>query len=208
LTRHSHDWSRNEIIKAKKRDREKLVITARDREHRFKLAAFHVDPRLPKGEAVTVEYCRSDWNIPISALSLLWIGPQENHGPVDGLNSPGAGPRLQAVTKKRGVALHARLREEFASPLSEVETIQTFPVRASPYSAGFYSARLPRVPCYSRPSGLHSSGQAVSPASGLFQTSGSIHRSTDLKSGITRCTMQKTLLKLLPGTAQARHHRS
>jgi hypothetical protein len=30
----------------------KLVITARDREHGFKLAAFHIDRRLPNGEAV------------------------------------------------------------------------------------------------------------------------------------------------------------
>jgi heme/copper-type cytochrome/quinol oxidase subunit 2 len=52
LTRYSHDWSRNEIIKVKKGDRVKLVITARDREHGFKLAAFHIDRRLPNGEAV------------------------------------------------------------------------------------------------------------------------------------------------------------
>jgi cytochrome c oxidase subunit II len=56
LTRYSHDWSRNEIIKVKKGDRVKLVITARDREHGFKLAAFHIDRRLPNGEAVTVEF--------------------------------------------------------------------------------------------------------------------------------------------------------
>jgi cytochrome c oxidase subunit 2 len=44
------------IIKVKKGDLVKLVITAGDREHGFKLAAFHIDQRLPKGEAVTVEF--------------------------------------------------------------------------------------------------------------------------------------------------------
>jgi cytochrome c oxidase subunit 2 len=44
------------VIKVKKGDQVKLVITARDRDHGFKLAAFHIDQRLPKGEAVTVEF--------------------------------------------------------------------------------------------------------------------------------------------------------
>jgi cytochrome c oxidase subunit 2 len=44
------------VIRVKKGDRVKLVITAEDREHGFKLAAFHIDQRLPKGEAVTVEF--------------------------------------------------------------------------------------------------------------------------------------------------------
>jgi len=44
------------VIKVKKGDRVKLVITARDREHGFKLVAFHIDQKLPKGEAVTVEF--------------------------------------------------------------------------------------------------------------------------------------------------------
>jgi cytochrome c oxidase subunit II len=43
-------------IRVKRGDRVKLVITAQDREHGFKLAAFHIDKRLPKGEAMTVEF--------------------------------------------------------------------------------------------------------------------------------------------------------
>lgn len=43
-------------VRVKKGDRVKLVITATDRDHGFKLAAFHVDQKLPKGEAVTVEF--------------------------------------------------------------------------------------------------------------------------------------------------------
>jgi cytochrome c oxidase subunit II len=44
------------VIKAKRGDRIKLVITALDRDHGFKLEAFHIDQKLPKGDAVTVEF--------------------------------------------------------------------------------------------------------------------------------------------------------
>jgi cytochrome c oxidase subunit 2 len=43
-------------IQAKKGDHIKLIITALDHEHGFKLDAFHIDQKLPKGEAVTVEF--------------------------------------------------------------------------------------------------------------------------------------------------------
>src|SRR5580658_2325969 len=43
-------------IRVKKGDPVKLVITATDRDHGFKLAAFHIEQKLPKGEAVTVEF--------------------------------------------------------------------------------------------------------------------------------------------------------
>jgi len=55
LTAVKYDFAPN-VIKVKKGDRVKLVITSQDREHGFKLAAFHIDQRLPKGEAVTVEF--------------------------------------------------------------------------------------------------------------------------------------------------------
>jgi cytochrome c oxidase subunit 2 len=55
LTAAKYNFAPN-LIKVKQGDHVKLVITARDREHGFKLAAFHVDRRLPKGEAVTVEF--------------------------------------------------------------------------------------------------------------------------------------------------------
>jgi hypothetical protein len=71
------------IVSVKKGDRVKLVITATDRDHGIKLAAFHTDQKLPKGETVRRIHCRSSWNIPISMFGLLWIGPQENEGPAD-----------------------------------------------------------------------------------------------------------------------------
>jgi cytochrome c oxidase subunit 2 len=55
LTAVKYNFAPN-VIKVKQGDRVKLVITAQDREHGFKLAAFHIDRRLPRGEAVTVEF--------------------------------------------------------------------------------------------------------------------------------------------------------
>jgi heme/copper-type cytochrome/quinol oxidase subunit 2 len=43
------------VIRAKRGDRIKLVITALDRDHGFKLEALHIDQKLPKGEAIIVE---------------------------------------------------------------------------------------------------------------------------------------------------------
>ena len=43
-------------IHVKKGDHVKLSITAIDHDHGFKLAAFHVDQKLAKGEATNVEF--------------------------------------------------------------------------------------------------------------------------------------------------------
>ena len=43
-------------VRVKKGDRVKFVITATDRDHGFKLAAIHIEQKLPTGEAVTVEF--------------------------------------------------------------------------------------------------------------------------------------------------------
>ena len=43
-------------IRVKKGDHVKLLITAVDHDHGFKLAAFHVDQKLKKGETTTVEF--------------------------------------------------------------------------------------------------------------------------------------------------------
>ena len=55
LTAVKYDFTPN-VIRVKKGERVKLVITAQDREHGFKLAVFRIDRRLAKGEAVTVEF--------------------------------------------------------------------------------------------------------------------------------------------------------
>jgi cytochrome c oxidase subunit 2 len=43
-------------IRVKKGDNVKLVITAIDRDHGFKLEAFHIDQKLSSGEAVELEF--------------------------------------------------------------------------------------------------------------------------------------------------------
>jgi cytochrome c oxidase subunit 2 len=43
-------------IKVKRGDHVRLNVTALDREHGFKLEAFHIDRKLPKGEPMTVEF--------------------------------------------------------------------------------------------------------------------------------------------------------
>jgi cytochrome c oxidase subunit 2 len=54
MTARKYEFSPN-VIKAKKGDHIRLIITTLDRDHGFKLEAFHIDQKLPKGEAVTVE---------------------------------------------------------------------------------------------------------------------------------------------------------
>jgi len=43
-------------VHVKKGDKVKLIVTATDREHGLKLAAFHVNQKLTKGEPATVEF--------------------------------------------------------------------------------------------------------------------------------------------------------
>ena len=47
---------RPNIVRVKKGDHVRLVITAIDRAHGFKIDAFQIDQKLPKGEAVTVDF--------------------------------------------------------------------------------------------------------------------------------------------------------
>lgn len=55
MTAKKYEFDPNTIT-VKKGDQVKLVITAIDREHGFKIAAFHIDKDLPKGEPVEVEF--------------------------------------------------------------------------------------------------------------------------------------------------------
>jgi heme/copper-type cytochrome/quinol oxidase subunit 2 len=43
-------------VRVKKGGHVRLVITALDRDHGFKLDAFQIDQKLPKGEAVTIDF--------------------------------------------------------------------------------------------------------------------------------------------------------
>jgi cytochrome c oxidase subunit 2 len=45
-----------DVITVKQGDHVKLVITAEDHDHGFKLDAFHIEQKLPKGTPVTIEF--------------------------------------------------------------------------------------------------------------------------------------------------------
>jgi heme/copper-type cytochrome/quinol oxidase subunit 2 len=55
MTAKKYEFSPN-IIRVKKGDHVRLVIMALDRVHGFKIEALKIDQRLPKGEAVTVDF--------------------------------------------------------------------------------------------------------------------------------------------------------
>ena len=55
MTAKKYEFSPN-VVKVKKGDHVRLVITALDREHGIKIEAFKINQKLPKGEAVTVEF--------------------------------------------------------------------------------------------------------------------------------------------------------
>ena len=55
VTAKKYEFSPN-VVKSKRGDHVRLVITALDRCHGFKLPAFHIDQKLEKGEAVTGEF--------------------------------------------------------------------------------------------------------------------------------------------------------
>ena len=54
ITAEKYDF-KPDTITVKKGDQVKLVITAMDRDHGFKIDAFHINQKLPKGQPVTVE---------------------------------------------------------------------------------------------------------------------------------------------------------
>jgi cytochrome c oxidase subunit 2 len=55
VTAQKFDFSPS-VIKVKRGDRVRLSVMALDGEHGFKLQAFRIERKLPKGEAVTVEF--------------------------------------------------------------------------------------------------------------------------------------------------------
>lgn len=55
VTAEKYDF-KPDTITVKKGDQVKLVITATDHDHGFKIDAFHIDRKLPKGQTVTVEF--------------------------------------------------------------------------------------------------------------------------------------------------------
>ena len=55
MTAEKYDF-KPDTVTVKKGDRVKLVITAVDHDHGFKIEAFQINQKLPKGKPVTVEF--------------------------------------------------------------------------------------------------------------------------------------------------------
>ena len=71
------------VIKVKQGDHVKLVITATDRDHGIKLAAFNVDQRLPKGVPTTVEFTADrTGTFPFECSVLCGLGHHKMKGQV------------------------------------------------------------------------------------------------------------------------------
>jgi heme/copper-type cytochrome/quinol oxidase subunit 2 len=69
------------MIKIKRGDHIRLVITALDRSHSFKLEVFHVDQKLSKGEPVTVEFTADHaGTFPFECSHFCGLGHQKMKG--------------------------------------------------------------------------------------------------------------------------------
>ena len=70
-----------QTIKVKRGDRVKLTVTAVDAQHGFKLEAFHVEQKLPKGHAVTVEFTADQaGTFPFECSHFCGLGHQKMKG--------------------------------------------------------------------------------------------------------------------------------
>ena len=80
VTARKYEFSPN-VIKAKRGDHIRLVITALDRNHGFKLESFHIDQELPKGEAITVEFTADQaGTFPFECSHFCGLGHQKMKG--------------------------------------------------------------------------------------------------------------------------------
>ena len=80
VTARKYEFSPNEI-KAKRGDHIRLIITAIDGSHGFKLEAFHVDQKLSKGEPVTVEFTAGQTGtFPFECSHFCGLGHQKMKG--------------------------------------------------------------------------------------------------------------------------------
>ena len=80
VTARKYEFSPNEIT-VKRGDHIRLVITALDRSHGFKLEAFRVDQKLSKGEPVTVEFTADQTGtFPFECSHFCGLGHQKMKG--------------------------------------------------------------------------------------------------------------------------------
>jgi cytochrome c oxidase subunit II len=80
VTARKYEFSPNEIT-VKRGDHIRLIITAIDGSHGFKLGAFHVDQKLSKGEPVTVEFSADQTGtFPFECSHFCGLGHQKMKG--------------------------------------------------------------------------------------------------------------------------------
>jgi cytochrome c oxidase subunit 2 len=80
VTARQYEFSPN-LINVKRGDHIRLIITALDRSHGFKLEAFHVDQKLPKGEPVTVAFTADQaGTFPFECSNFCGLGHQKMKG--------------------------------------------------------------------------------------------------------------------------------
>jgi cytochrome c oxidase subunit 2 len=80
VTARKYEFSPNEIT-VKRGDHIRLIITAIDGSHGFKLGAFHVDQKLSKGEPVTVEFTADQiGTFPFECSHFCGLGHQKMKG--------------------------------------------------------------------------------------------------------------------------------
>jgi cytochrome c oxidase subunit 2 len=69
------------VIQVKRGDHVRLIITELDREHGFKREAFHIEQKLPKGEAITVEFMAGQaGTFPFQCSHFCGLGHQKMKG--------------------------------------------------------------------------------------------------------------------------------
>ena len=80
MTAKKYEFNPN-IIRVKKGDHVRLVITALDRAHGFKIDDFQIDRKLPKGEAVTIDFTADrSGTFPIQCSEFCGLGHKKMKG--------------------------------------------------------------------------------------------------------------------------------
>ncbi len=82
MTAQRYDF-KPDTVTVKKGDHVKLVITAVDHDHGFKIDAFHITEKLPKGQPVTVEFTADQvGTFPFQCSQFCGLGHKKMKGKV------------------------------------------------------------------------------------------------------------------------------
>lgn len=83
VTAEKYDF-KPDTITAKKGSRVRLVITAVDRDHGIKIDAFHINQKLPKGQAVTLDFTADEaGTFPFECSQFCGLGHRKMKGKLE-----------------------------------------------------------------------------------------------------------------------------